>query len=303
MASALACALLAACAASGSQLGQVAGPSPSWQACVARVPAAALTLRETVYVHAEVPDSGARALRPEADTLALRVGVEVRALLGGDPRSLPAGEPAITWADALDGPLLVTAHRDGRATWRDSLPPGSTDSAPSQLLARAVAAVEREAPIAWHAGAGPDSMLVRLFLARYYARVRAGPGESGRGALVFVLRVPPVTRPVLGNHLPLDVSDLPPYERVSTHLVMEVIVDARGRPEPESIRELPASDPEGDAGVPPEEHAVLVRAARTLLLSASFVPERVGGCPLRVRIQVPFNFRFPAPVPARPGRG
>ncbi len=293
---------LAGCAARAAQQ-EAAGsvPSLSWRQCAAAVPASALTGLDTIYLRATVPDGGAAVLLPEADTLAARVGYEVRLLLGGDPSSLPPGEPTVTWADQLDGRLEVVAHRDGRATWRAAPPRGALDSGMTALLSSAMSAVATAAPLRWPANAGPDSVVVQLVLAPYHSRVTAGPGESGLGYLAFVRRVPSVEqRPRILTHLPLETGDLPSYDRVDDHLVMEAIVGTNGRVEPESIRELPHSSLRPPVPVPPEEHYQLVQSARSSLLSARFAPGRIGGCPVRVRVEIPFNFTFRHPLPTGP---
>jgi len=70
--------------------------------------------------------------------------------------------------------------------------------------------------------------------------------------------------------------------RVSGHVVVEAVIDTTGRVEEESIRVVESTD------------ARFNEAARSYARGARFAPGRVAGRAVRVRFQIPVDFRLPS---------
>jgi hypothetical protein len=291
---AMPCALLAACAARAPRPAEppAAGLRVAAGAnrCLTALPASALTARDTVYVHAVVPESGLQILWPEADRLAERVGAAIRQLLGGGPDSLPAGEPTLTWLNDLDGHLTVVLRRDGRATWRQTPPADSADSLPTALLAGAMGVVAQRAPVTWPPSVGRDSVTIELSLGLVRWRLARAEGSTGRGYLVTVLRAPPETRPRLLWHMPLHYPMLPDGQALGAHLIIEAIVDTTGRVERGSVHDHWPPNVPRYTGLQQAEYENFVNEARANIQGARFAPGRIAGCAVRVRVQIPVNF-------------
>jgi len=291
---AMPCALLAACAARAPRLAEPPAVGtrgmPGKNRCVAALPASALTARDTVYVHAVVPESGAQMLWPEADRLAERVGAAIRQLLGGGPDSLPAGEPTLTWLNDLDGHLTVVVRRDGHAAWRQTPPADSADSLPTALLAGAMGVVAQRAPVTWTPSVGRDSVTIELSLGLVRWRLPRAEGSTGRGYLVFVLRAPPVTRPRLLWHMPLHYPMMPAGQALGAQLIIEAVVDTTGRVERGSVHDRWPPNVPRYTGLQLTEYENFVNEARANIQGARFAPGRIAGCAVRVRVQIPVNF-------------
>lgn len=257
--------------------------------CVARLPASVLTRRDTIYLHAFILDTAERFMLPQADLLAQRVAGRLLALLRGRRDSLPTGEPLIGWRNDIGGNVAVTAHRDGRATWEELLPPPYTDTDAVHTVARALALAPGDGGLlTWSREAGRDSLAIRLALDTHvephYDR------GIGLGFPVFAQRVPEGSRPELLTHPPLQYPGWLRDMGVMGHVIIEAIIDTEGRAEPGSVRDLwPAGYPRLEGRLE-EEYEAFVRAARVTVLGSRFAPGRLGSCPVRVRVEIPFNF-------------
>lgn len=74
---------------------------------------------------------------------------------------------------------------------------------------------------------------------------------------------------------------------IEGRVVVELVVDTSGQAEPGSVRVLSSTNPSFEA------------PARAALLTCRYRPGRIGGRPVRTRIQVPFYFTIPTRSPSR----
>ena len=266
---------------------------PSWSddPCLVRLSERDLTRRDTVYLHAFILGTAGQLLLPQADLLAQVVAGQLLRDLGGRRDALPTGEPRILWINRARGNVLVMAHRDGRATWKELAEPPYSDTAALHELAVAVARAADSGSLAtWRPDAGPDSVEIRLaFDSKPDPRYDRG---IGLGFPIFAQRAPAETRPRLLIHPPLHYPAWLRDRGVTGHVVLEVIIDQTGHAEPGSVHDVwPPGVPHLEATEQPEYDA-FVQSARTVLVGASFSPGLLGSCPVRVRVRIPFNFQM-----------
>jgi hypothetical protein len=298
----LTCALLATCTPNPPGAGPavvpavqfVEGPAPEpigapEGRCFATLPDSLLTVRDTVYLHALILDPTARALLVQADLLAQRVAYRLRRLLGGRLDSLPAGEPAVTWRTAIGGNLRVKAQRDGGATWQELLPMPFPDTVGTRLLARAVDSVVAHGEmVAWPPEVKRDFVEIRLALT--HSAEPSFAQAIGAGFPAFLLRRPAEERPQLLAHPPVHYPEEMRQAGIEGHLVVRVIIDAQGRPEPGSIQFVWPEGRPRPSGRELAEYLEFAEVSRDVVLGSRYEPGRLGGCPLRTRVEIPLNY-------------
>lgn len=273
-------------------------PDSAFQRCLDQVPERLLA-RRVYYLQATLGDTGARAFLPQADVLAQRVATQARRLLGATSDSLPVGEPVLRWRDADNAVLLVTIHRDGRTTSREPPREGGIDTTGVAFLRSALAtAIAGQRVVEWPTELGRDSVRLRLEFSRTDSADY--PKAMGPGFPVAWIKAPVEETPRVVEHPPIHYPREVLTSGVIGTVMMQVVVDTSGRAEPSSIEDI---WPEGRPrlqGRPASYYGQLVRAARETLLGARFTPGRIGGCVMRTRVKVPFNFfigqmRLPGP--------
>jgi hypothetical protein len=245
-----------------------------------------------VYAEAVEVDSTDRAILPAADAFTLAIAERARTLLGARGDTLPRGEPAITWR-RLPTTLIVTAHRDGRITWRT--PVAIPDTATEPLLARAASvAIADGEKLFWPERYPADSATFRVRL-RWPSVNRDGKVERLRvraATPLFTLAVPweegvrTIRQPAVAYPEELIRAG------VTGYVILEFIVDTAGRAVPRTIRDVwPASQPPLRADLR-GYYTSFVAAARRSVERARFEPARVGGCPVFQLVELPFEFKF-----------
>jgi TonB family protein len=155
-----------------------------------------------------------------------------------------------------------------------------------------------------HVIAGSDSALVAaaraLVLKTLFrpARVRGRVVQALIDVPVefSIASQPPVTLHVLGDVYAMDdieerphLTSSPPLRypaplllsRVSGRVVIEAVIDTTGRAQEETVRVVESSD------------ARFNEAARDYVVAARFSPGRVAGRAVRVRLQMPVEFKLP----------
>lgn len=264
---------------------------PESAACLAAIPAESMQ-RVTVYLAADASDSAARPLLNNVSVLTQAVAVRVRALLGAQPEQLPRGEPTLTWRDA-DASVEVTAYRDGRLRWRPV--PDSERTPTSILIERALTDVHATGG-AWFVW--PDSTIDSLVF-RFVARapivdhehtVRVPPMQGG---MPLFSVAEPWEESTRAKHLP-HVPYPPSLEsaRVEGVVILRFIVDTTGRVDTATISDVWPSNRPRLTGDDAQYYDTFVKAVRTTLVKARFEPARIGGCPVRQLVQMPFGFRL-----------
>lgn len=285
------CALLASCASHPRTVAPLAETdiAPVWSnPCVASLTDSALR-PDTTYARAYVTDTTSRVFLAQVDAIAARVSLRVRRLLGAAQDSIPRAEPLITWRNFASGNLLVIAHRDGRVSSRRIAPSSRSDTLVTRLLERALeAVVVEERIIGWPSWIDGDSLALRLTLG--WAEAPGLSSEVGHGFPAFVIHTPTESRPQLIRAPGVPYPEFNRLNGVNGHIVMEAIIDTAGRSEPSSVHDLWPSLLPRLQGRDAVYYRAFVRAATDAVLAAVYSPGRIGGCPVRVRVQIPINF-------------
>lgn len=249
--------------------------------------------RVAVYAYAQVPDSFPRSLVPSAENFLQSVADTVHDMLPAAPGVLPAGEPAVMWPGASDSIALI-AHRNGKL---EVVPPAKPKPASAaDLLSRAVqATVAAGETVFW-----PDNVKVDSFP---FAINTTRPMVDSSGKLselpvrhtaipIFSIRTPweepakELSRPRV--YYPA----VNQYDGVSGTAVLSFVVDAAGRVDPSTIKDVwPATQPQL-TGSRRAYYLGFVDAAKKGVLGARFSPALIGGCPVRMLVQEPFVFGF-----------
>ncbi|HEX6537336.1 MAG TPA: hypothetical protein VF041_22330 [Gemmatimonadaceae bacterium] len=251
--------------------------------------------RVVVYLEAEVPDTSARTLLPQADLIAQSVAQQLRALLGAAPDSLPSGEPALTWRTLerdYTGGLTAIVRRHGPLVWRGGAP--GTDSAAGPLLVRAARAAYPDGMgVIWPDGLAADSAIVRLRV-RFPSVDREGRVTTPPvrvGFPVFSI-LEPWEEPVrAARKKNLDYPTRSEREGAEGTVILQYLVDTTGRADLGTVRERWISDEPRPTGRLARYYEEFVESARRSLVDARFHPARIGGCPVPQLVQQPFVFK------------
>jgi hypothetical protein len=254
----------------------------------------ALFRRVAVYLEVDSTDTVPKETRSGFRVLASYVAGQVDSLLGAPPGELPRGEPRLSWRDAPTSTVRVTAHRDGRLTWRlVPAPRGKMDS----LLARAVDGVAASGLVfSWPDGDTGDSTVgtMRLVVLHIRSDLTPQPARLDPGALpVFSLAVPPS-----GPALPLPGNPGPNYpeDLLQGHLAgmvrLEFVVDTTGRVDTTTVHDVFLPGEQRPTGRRWGDYKELRAAIEQVLPKMRFAPARIDGCPVRQTVMMPFGFNL-----------
>lgn len=290
---------LVATSLGGQQPGDRGPQPPATLACIQRIPASAMR-PTTVYVAASMQDSTLQDALVSADALARVTADEVQAMLGATAGQLPRGEPALTW-HGLHSDLLLTAHRDGRLTWRPdsvgsmALADDSTAQAGALLLGRGLERVRANGRgYFWPPTVAADSVTFRFVL--HSATV----DRKGRGARMQVRGATPLLSVDAPWEEPVRVVRPPriayPDRARSANVIgiatMQYVIDTAGRVEPHTVRDMLASRATHLDAQMRAHYDAFVASVRRGISTAQYSPAIVGGCPVRQLVQQPFQFQF-----------
>jgi hypothetical protein len=264
--------------------------------CISHLPASAFT-RTTVYLEAEAVDTTGRPMLRHVDLLTQSVASRLRRSLGSDEERVPTADSVIDW-QRLDASLVLSVYSDGRFSWRRDPERVREDTAsrPSrQLIERALTVTQDSGERVYvPEGAIRDSMLFRV------SYTHATVSESGQvtplpvrvAFPVFTLPMPRM-KPALTIREPRVRYPAEPLNgRVEGNLILQFVVDTAGRAVMSTVRDVwPSKRPRltGDLARYYEEFAA---AAVEAIRDARFEPARIGGCPTRQLVQLPFAFKL-----------
>jgi hypothetical protein len=254
-----------------------------------------------VYVESDVDDAvgATSALIAGMDLLVEGVAGETRALLGAADGALPVADSVVAWGGLAPG-VEITVHRDGHFTWRTVWPRVRTDEARSddaaRLISRALEVISRrDEPFLWDAEASVDSVTwtLRLALGQISSSGEVTPPEEMRmGFPAFTVHYPAMenvrVRHAQNPRYPADLQ----LQGFSGSVTIEFLVDTTGHAVPGSLRD---SWPKGRArlaGDGGRAYAQFVAAARESVRRSTYVPARLGGCPVIETVRQPFVFQL-----------
>jgi hypothetical protein len=253
-------------------------------------------VRVPVYLEAKAADSSAKALLPDADTLALHVAAMVRSSMSESTTSLPEGEALLQWRQ-VGGAVRIVAHRDGHFTlWTPPEPGDSVRAASRLLLVQSIAALtDAGRKFGWPTDVAGDS--ATFDLEQRWADVT--PDGTLKPLLVRAAAMPmfsmamPRSQEVAmrrPGHL-----NYPPDERganIEGVVILEFVVDSAGRVVNNSVKDTWPTDRPRLTGVAGAHYEAFVNAAKLAVGEASYDPARVGGCPVKQVVQQPFTFNL-----------
>jgi len=293
-------ALLVVAAPARAQRGNIDGHSALYDValdrasarCLASIPDSALA-PASYFLAASAPErtGWTNAAVPLWSTIAGDVAGLLRSSLGTAGDTLPSAEPLLDWRSAA-AEVLVTAHRDGRVTWR--VERGAANAADS-LLVGALGALGGDGLPTWPDSLG-DSSSVELGLLGVRAGEHLDAAQRTRGFMipVFSVRQPALRRAELA-HSAGDVAGASgahangtyvrdvPVRNDQGSVTMEFVVDTLGRVEPHSVRDLlPAGE------LAPMGHGAMFDNLKAHALRQRYRPASVGGClvPITMRMNV-----------------
>ena len=264
----------------------------AWSSCVERLPPSAFR-RVVVYAYVDLRDSVSVAFAQSADNFMQDLVTTAQRQLGMRENKLPVGEPAVSWRTA-DKSLHLVAYKDGRIVVadRDSIRPGTT----AWLGARALDSVSTVGQLEWSGDSARDSVRFDIAFIRPVLD-SAGHGEMPkhrRAALAVFSVLAPWERQVAakpGNRAP-HYPDEARHEGYSASILLNFIVDTTGRAEPWTIHDLWPKEKPRPTGWDLEAYEGFLNETERALREMEFYPARIGGCPVKQLVQMPFVFRL-----------
>jgi hypothetical protein len=243
-----------------------------------------------VYLRAGVADSADTGFAQMADLFTQSASQHLRQLLHGKGSVLPRGEPAVTWRHIESHPALgVTVHREGPPTFRLLSP--RIDSVAGALLLRAAHDAQAAGDGTFWPGETPGDSARFVIEFALPTLGQAFPYGSARVAFpTFSVMFPPFS-PVTatGTSAPADPfagSQLQPTGEVVT----DFEVDSTGHVDPSTISEVWPVGKERPTGQALATYNAFLKSVMRWLPTATFIPARIGGCPIRQRIREPITF-------------
>jgi hypothetical protein len=277
------------------------GDTTSLERCLAQLPDSVFT-RVVVYLEARPIDSiASREVLPSVDLLTEMIAMRMRTLLGGDSYRAPVADSVFPWRN-LGGALRLAVHADGRFTWRGPDTARTTSDGiyrrNTDLLERAVAITRDSAErIFIPESAVRDSVLFRLayIWPEVTPRGETTPVLTRLALPVFTLRVPQLTPAIPIRH---PAPRYPSGSRTGGAegtVILQFVIDTTGRAIMSTLRDLwPADRPRlrGELG---RHYKDFLDASRSSVEKARYEPARLGGCPLRQLVQLPFSYKLRRP--------
>lgn len=242
-------------------------------------------------------------LPPAIATFDQRLAERVRIALGGAVDSMPYDD-ALGTSDEIAGvvPVVVVFHRGKPPSWRIDSAGMTTRRALADIYTTALRDLSADPPnMKWPDGLADDSIEVSITLVPH--RINPTGGKLGP-----IERL--VDAPVLWMHDAVD-ADQPPlfrrpayprlprdarHTRIQETVVLEAIVDAKGRVDAASIRDVPELAVASDSTHFEHYHAEFVAAARQAISDSWFFPARASGCAVAAMVRLPYAFGYRMPV-------
>ena len=262
-------------------------------ACTSRIPVSEMA-PVVVYAYVDIPtDTVSLRIRPAAQVLVARIARNVRTAFGAGSDGPSPGEPRVRW-QGVNGEIHLIAHRDGRLIW--TAPEG--DSLYTSAI-RAVASALRAVTDSGGRLAWPDSIAADSahFTISLHAPIlnRDGFGSSpklDRAEPLFQVMQPwiELARPIPGA-API-LPQLPKAGWPDAVLPYTFFVDASGRADAGTARELRRADHPPRTGAEGRYYDAFARSIRDFLKTAQFEPARIGGCPVSQTVRQSFDFRL-----------
>lgn len=268
---------------------------------------ATVMVETVVYLQAGVDDSTLAPMLPLADEFVLALGARARRILHGDSARVSSADELLPWRQE-SAALLVTVYRDARYTWRLGPPDTSATGSEAFRVPLPVGAIGNRALLERTMSA-TVSDTVRLMLPQalhvdsvtFTVSLFDGAVRENGAALlppprfgvpIATIRAPWVEPVQLVSGRPPRYPDELRRVGLGATILMQFVVDADGRAEPATIRDLWRSSVPRPSGIIGDQYYAFVRAAIPAILSNRYLPLRVGGCPVRQLVQQPMVFQL-----------
>lgn len=261
--------------------------------CLDHMPASVFK-RVVVYAYVDLQDSVSASFAMSADNFLQEVVNKTQRQLGISGDRLPFGEPDVNWR-GVDVSLHLVAYRDGRIVvlHRDSI---SVVATAASLVARALDSMSTIGQLEWSDDATRDSVRFDI------AFVRPVLDSAGH------VEMPPHRRaavPVFSVLAPWEQNvetrsgQAPPAYPAGARLqgyegtvLLTFLVDSTGHAVMSTVHDLwPKEKPRWSAR-DSSAYRSFLKETMQAIGRLEFVPARIGGCPVREFVQMPFVYGF-----------
>jgi hypothetical protein len=262
--------------------------------CIDHIPPSAFK-RVVVYAYVDPQDSVSASFAQSADNFLQEVVNRTQHQLGASGDRLPVGEPAVNWR-GVDVSLHLVAYKDGRilVMHRDS---SNVVAAAASLVARALDSMSMPGQLEWEsADSARDSVRFDIAFVRPVID-SAGhvgmPGHKRAAVPVFSVLAP------WEQHVEAKPGQTPPSYPAGARLqgyegtvLLSFVVDTTGRAVMSTVRDLwPEKKPRWTAR-DSSAYRSFLEETKQAIGRIEFVPARIGGCPERELVQMPFVYSF-----------
>lgn len=250
--------------------------------------------RLTVYQQVAARDT-TRPMLAQADLLAWRIAHGVRASLGAQGASLPAGDALGKWRWPIGHlPFDIIVHRNGPGAWRRGAAPDS-DAAPPAVAALYERTLRSIPPdsiwMVWPDGYAPDSFVFRLDLKAF---AKGGRSMPTKAALIELFSATGVAeRPaVQKHHFVAHYPDDAAADRIFANLLVQFVVDTTGQADKRTIRVLRPTDAQLDSSEYRHYLREFIDVTRSAIERDRFTPAHIGRCAVRETVQLPVAYGY-----------
>lgn len=259
--------------------------------CIDQLPPSAFK-RVVVYAYVDLQDSVSASFAQSADNFLQEVVNGTQHQLGASGGRLPVGEPAVNWR-GVDVSLHLLAYKDGRivVVHRDTI---SEVAAAASLIARALDSMSTVGQLEWSADSTRDSVRLDIAFVRPVLD-SAGhvhmPGHKRSAVPVFTVLAPweqnAEAKP--GQRSPTYPigARLQGYEGT---VLLSFFVDSTGHAVMSTIHDLWPNQKPRWTGRDSSAYQSFLKETELGLARIEFIPARVGGCPVRQLVQMPFVY-------------
>jgi len=261
--------------------------------CIEHLPPSAFK-RVVVYAYVDLQDSVSVGFAQSADNFLQELATNTQRQLGASPNRLPVGEPAVNWR-GVDVSLHLVAYKDGRIV----VVHGDTISAvatAASLVAKTLDGMSTIGQLDWSADSTRDSVrfdvaFVRpVFDSAGHVNMR---GHKRDAAAVFSVLAPweenPAAKPGQTPPLYPAGAQLQGYEG---RVVLSFFVDTTGHALISTVHDVWTQEKPRWTRQESSAYQSFLKATEAALANIEFIPARIGGCPVRALVQMPFEYKF-----------
>lgn len=262
--------------------------------CIAHLPPSVFK-RVAVYAYVDLQDSVSASFAQSADDFLQEIVDRTQHQLGASGNRLPAAEPAVNWR-GVDVSLHLVAYKDGRivAVHRDSV---SGVAAAASLFARTLDSMSTRGMLDWSADSTRDSVRLDIAFVRPVFD-SAGhvdmPSHKREAVPIFSVLAP------WEQNAELKPGQTPPRYPLAAQVhgyegtvLLSFFVDSTGHAIMSTVHDLWPKEKPRWTGRDSSAYKSFLDETMRALGATEFVPSRIGGCPVRERVQMPFVYKFP----------